>query len=519
MYGCKFPYGRKFPYGCKFPYGLAAGSAAATDTAFAVSGILGGIGLDPAEAASAGTAATVATVAGVLNTAVQTSAAARTSQRQQELDEAAMGFETQLTLLELPIAVKQALLEVGALMREAYSNRFEIEALSTALAQAQADEATLRRELSRLTEDLAADRSSLAKRYFADPIHYIRAERELLKADAAFDVAQRWVFFTCRALEYKWQERFSLADAGIGESWDIGSILKARNALELEEIMQKMALFDGARTPVPNQDTTTISFRDHILTPNPRDVNLTFPNNPPAALADPGVRYDAATSTLVSRQEMFRLTLRRLRDTSPDGRIVIPFDTSKLQLLPGFFNGPDYGGLPIVSGDYLDKIKQIAIAVVGQGAGYSALPNTSFKAGGSLTYGGLTYFRSRIPPCPNRLNSTTFVTATDFPGEFIVSPMRYWQSPNFDGQFELFPEQVVSLNMAMISTSPGDSTVRTELLGANNGWIRNDLAERSVAASRWNLTINANQVNVDTIDDIYILITHSKKTRAQVVCP
>ncbi len=66
---------------------------------------------------------------------------------------------------------------------------------------------------------------------------------------------------------------------------------QAGNATELVTIVQKMAQFNSDRdlspgTPVP--DRVIISLRDHVLTPNPTDRNLTFA----PTLIDDGLRFE-----------------------------------------------------------------------------------------------------------------------------------------------------------------------------------------------------------------------------------
>ena len=501
--------------------GLAAGAQAVADTAFAVTGADA-----PWDKGAAG-------IAGGINAGVQTAAATRTSMREEELDEAAIGFETTLALAEVPLTVKQSELELGALMREAYANRLEIEDNLTSLAQALADKNALIREVDRLTANIDADRSSLASRYFADPIHYVRAERELLKADAEFRRAQRWVFFTARALEYKWQQRFSYADPSLGAdgAWDIGTILKARNATELKTIVQKMAQFDGDRTASPGtlvEDRAYISLRDHVLTPNPDDINLLFNPLP----ADAGVRFDSDGNRVVTKVERFRTILTELAAATGGGAIEITFDTTKLQNLGGqFFAGPDYS-TPTrpTSGLYRDKIEWLAVNIIAEDA--PELPSIGVPRSGSMRYGGNTFFRTRVPPCWTRAqgnvisDGSAFDATKDFPGEFIVAPVRFYQDTNFTGIFDVSNEvDMTSVKIAYTGDSAQTNTavlaaIVADLPGAgSSGYRRTDFKERSVAATRWTLRINTGQVDISKLEDIEIIIQHKAYTRPKISCP
>lgn len=505
--------------------GLAAGAQSVTDTVFAATG-----------ATTPFTGALIAGT-GTYNTGIQTAAATRTSMREEEKQKAEIGFNTTLALAEVPLTVKQAEIELGGLMREAYQNRFDIEANFGALAQGVADKAGLIREVAQISADLDADRSELGERYFADPIHYIRAEAALLKADGAFRRAQRWVFLTARALEYKWQQRFSYADPGNEETYDIGRILSARNANELETIVIKMAQFNADREGSPGTqvpDRVIISLRDHILTPNPEDRNRTFP----PALKDDGLRFDPSSGRVVSKEERFRAILSGLQAQSGNGSIKISFDTTQLAGLGGqFFSGPNYI-LDRVNPDvglYRDKIDWIAINIVANDLGVDEEPGdfrTGINRTGTLRYGGTTYFRTRVAPCWTRAAGTVseagkdpYSTKKDFQGEFIVQPFRYYQDTNFTGLFDTKDElQMPSAKIAYSSKSaeiPGviDRIIADTPGAGAAGYRRTDFKELSVAATRWSLTLGAGQITIDDIDDIEFIIQHNSYTRPQITCP
>ncbi|MGY8687595.1 MAG: hypothetical protein ACKVHP_07665, partial [Verrucomicrobiales bacterium] len=140
----------------------------------------------------------------------------------------------------------------------------------------------------------------VASSYFADPIHFLRAEQAILAADAKFRLAQRWVFFTVRALEYKWQEKFAWAEVALGKNWDAGSVLSMRNATELREMFDNMELWNNNRSAGADlPDIAIISLRDHIFAPNPADPNLLFPRNPTGDAVDRGKRRDPVTGDLI----------------------------------------------------------------------------------------------------------------------------------------------------------------------------------------------------------------------------
>lgn len=512
--------------------GLAAASQSVTDGAYAVTGVDGASTLF----SGGGNVAAIG-IATAVNTGVQTAAATRTALREQDIDQAAIAYDTALSLAEVPLTVKQSQLELGALLREGFANRLEIEDNFTALAQAIADKAGLLREVQIIQENLISDRADLRDMFYADPIHYVRAERAILKANSSFRNAQRWVFFTCRALEYKWNERFAMEGVIGGDdttsSFDIGSILKARNATELDFIVQKMAEFNFPRqNETPGiDDTIVISLRDQVLTPNPRDVNRTFKNEITEDgvvydLTDDGLRYDPATQTVVDQQTRFRQILESYKDAS--GNIVIPVDTTLLANYSTLFPGADFSDLSNPDqGTYRNKVQKVAVNLFvdpAKAPGAGPLPDTNGK-NGRITYGGNTFFRTRVPVCPDRTTATTtggdasFNSRTDFGSEFIMQPFRFYQNTEFDGSFRFFSVQnIPSMKFAYTGASAKSTTVLNNIINPNLAFFRPELKERSVAATRWEITLNSGQVNLDHIIDIEFIIQFQAYARAQITC-
>jgi len=501
--------------------GLAAGAQAGAETAFGVAG-----GSDFISKAVAGGA-------GAYNTVIQTTAATRTSMREEEKEKAELGFQTKIALAGQPLTVKQAQLDLGGLMRETYKNFFDIQSNFAALAQAVAEKAGLIREVEQLSADLDADRNELSDQYFADPIHFVRAEGALLRADAEFRRAQLWTFYTARALEYKWQERFSYADAVIGETYDIGSIISARNATELEQIVIKMGQFDGDRnassgTPVDSE--SVISMRDLLLTPNPDDVNRSF--LPVFLENDKGLRFDPQLGRVVTKIERFRNILTALKAQNPvTGQLVIPFDTTQLAGYDGLFKGPNYDNRtdPDV-GFYRDKISWIGINIIATNG--SPPGDTSGNRTATLRYGGTMYFRTRVAPCWTRapgnvagLGGGVSNPKKDFRGEFIITPFRYYQDEDYTGEFKAFNSLIMpGIKTAYSSDSATTSAVRNQLFGdiigvGSTGYRRQDFKELSVAATNWSLEFSDGQFDINNIDDIELIIYHNSYARPQITCP
>jgi hypothetical protein len=351
------------------------------------------------------------------------------------------------------------------------------------------------------------------------------------------------VFFTSRALEYKWQERFRYANAVSGKSFGVGTIFMCRNATELEELVRSMAFFNQDRAASPGtlrNDRVTISLRDHVLTPNPDDVNREFGAFPP----DEGLRYDEESGAVASTVEHFRDILRGLQ-TAPgpgggiNGPLRITFDTSKLEL-GQFFGGPDYTDPDnIQSGLYRDKIDWMAVHFVfepGSDVKGNPVPDIPGNNGidGSMSYAGNTYFRTRVPPCPDRSpgivtsgegtipdsnNQGQVQVRVDFPGEFVIAPFRYYQDTNFSGVFDLYDKQNAPALEYLFSTRSAEVPAVEAKIESQTGFQIRDFKERSVATTRWTLNIGSNQFAIDDLIDIELVIQHQAYTRPQITCP
>ncbi|MGY8689971.1 MAG: hypothetical protein ACKVHP_19835, partial [Verrucomicrobiales bacterium] len=212
---------------------IAAGAAAAAQAG--TDGVLAASGLE--NPLSAGFKLVAITAASAGNAVVQSTSALATVNSEKTLDWLALNRDAVIQAAGAELTLQESILKLGELQREAESIKLEVESLKASIAQATNGRISLVREVERMTSNLKADRKSLGTRYYSDPIHFIRSEAFILEADAAFSNAQRWTYFTCRALEHKWNQKFKYAspgDAALGVSYDIAKVFSARNALELE---------------------------------------------------------------------------------------------------------------------------------------------------------------------------------------------------------------------------------------------------------------------------------------------
>ena len=192
-----------------------------------------------------------------------------------------------------------------------------------------------------------------------------------------------------------------------------------------------------------------------------------------------------------------------------------------------------------ISGNYRDKIVWSAVHLLSSREGVPVAPQISGFTG-SLTYGGLTYFRTRIPVYrETRTNANTqpgenpFDPSADFPGEFIVSPVRFFQDTELNGRYTLLDSISPLMTFAESSSSASalDGATLEIIRNDVDGFRNEDLQERSVAATRFSLQLNgpsgetlenreaALRTYIDTLDDIEVIIEHESYPRPQVQAP
>lgn len=434
-------------------------------------------------------------VLGALNICLQTSGAIQTKESERDLERAAADYEVAQTLQELPAEILQARQELEDRHRELISLALEMEEALATQRHENAQQEVLLREMESLRQQSAESEGGLADRYYADPIHFLRAQNDMILADAAFRRARRWVFFTLRALEFKWNKDFIFSDED-GKDWEFSSIFKLENFDELEKLVAAMEDFNFNNgigfTREPCVDR--ISLRDEMFAPFA------------GAGVDDRLRLDVKTGQIVTATNLFR---RKLRDSlDADGNLVLKLDTFALRKKSGrLFLGPRYGsnGSLTDAGLYLDKLDWIKINVVGR--------HPQELLSGRLSYSGTCYIRTRVPPCAQ--------PATDpfsLKGEYRIFPFSYFRTLDNGVTWQTLKEQAANVGVAYINT-PGTAPLNCEDSSPAFGVQNTFLKERSVAATDWTLTLFAGEFNIDQIDDIEIYVRHLYATRDEPICP
>ncbi len=457
-----------------------------------------------AAAASPNFVAGIATgIAGGINASVQVAAAASTVRREQQIDAAAVAMESELSQAELPLTIQQSKLELGAVIREQYASLLEMEDNNNAIAQTIADRTRLLREVEAIRQSFEENQASIRSRFYADPIHLVRSDNAIIKADAAFANAQRWMFYLLRALEYKWNQNFVGGYAG--RNYDSGSIFKMRNAEELKDLFIALENFNstGGIGFSENVDQLDVISLRKLLAPNPSVLSAANPT-------DSGVRVDQVTGQVVTQTELFRRKLKRLVDGN--GNLVIPMNTTRLSDLdyPSFFVGPLYAtdGTVTRRGRWHDVVRFVKVNIVYPSHGN----NTPVQVSGQIKYSGLSMSRTRI--APNGLPDQRLNTPADsrnIAGELITTPFRSYVQRDLNVPvFEVRTFKDESQNFARTGTNYQSLSTQHQVQVI----AFNAFNEYSVATTGWELTLYDNpNINLDLIEDIEFVVAHRSAAR------
>jgi len=450
-----------------------------------------------AGAAASGTpegevAAVVAGVAGAANAAVQGEAANRISVREEELDHDSSTHDADMQALSAYPAVLQALSGYQSIIQSQASNASDVQDVNNQIAQEVVTQGNLQRELESIRLNHESARAQNASRYYADPIHSFRAQAALLAADQAFRRAQRWVFYTQRALEYKWNKDFTWTQSG-AHSYDKGTIFKLLNAQELDDLVGALEDFNTQNLIAFSREESDdrISLVDDLLLPFPGPGST-----------DTGLRRDPS-GNLVPKEALFRRILLG-QVSSPNVTVDANFRTIRLDTfvllknLGTFFNGPTYGtnGNLLSLGKHLDKIQWVKFNIM------TTNPPGELYQGATFRYSGDCYIRVASPPCHYD---------TSAPGAlFHAFPFQYfYPDPQISGAFLSQTSQDALAKMAFSLNSWALPNGQVDPALQNSNLENSSFKELSIAATGLELRIPLSApIDLNLIRDIEIWVHH-----------
>jgi hypothetical protein len=392
--------------------------------------------------------------------------------------------------------VKTLLLEMNTLLIDSQEAAILLRQEAGRLTSLVGEKADLERRLDEVDAQLAA-------RYFADPVHRLRALNTTELATLSFRNARKWLFFSARALEYKWNTPFNLpaGSSSDGRAWKTTDLFKLRNAHELDRFFIALVDWDtlvgNNRTFVPYEDWFSLREdyfgydRNDDLTGAPLFYDVV---NPATGQIE---NVDAVTA--------FRHSLRRLLDdVDNDGQdeIALRFDTLRQNEFDTVAN--DYLADLFSPENYLDRLETIRVFVRGPHQNLSANDGDN-TIPAELSYLGTSVIRNESPGAilaPNRPDRVS--------GEFTSYPNRFYR---FFASGYRFEEGLTFNTAEALKVLPGRS--RSLLEAPGEPAAIQAFRERSVATSSWLLVLSPNagvnpgaRLVIDEIDDIELFILH-----------
>ena len=237
----------------------------------------------------------------------------------------------------------------------------------------------------------------LAARYFADPSHRLLKNASLLRSEYSFAEAQRWMFLTIRAAEYKWNQTFvHESDDGV---FSMKTLFTARNAHELDRLFNALTDWDKTLSITARSEN---GFKVFSI----REDFLGYENG--GAYFDPEGK---PVNSIVAFQHFMAQPENYLDPEDPENPIP-GFKVLRLRFSTAFV--PGSGGL-FLPNRWLEKVEYLKVRLIG-----GALGGINTTVDGYLNYGGVSLIRnqsrgSEVDDDPSRLVD-----------EYTTYSTRYW---------------------------------------------------------------------------------------------
>ncbi|WP_193214475.1 FG-GAP repeat protein [Luteolibacter marinus] len=370
------------------------------------------------------------------------------------------------------------------------------------------EKADLERRLDEVDQELSA-------RYFADPVHRLRAQNATELATISFRNARKWLFFAARALEYKWNTPLNLPanESSDGRAWTTADLFKLRNAHELDRFFTALDDWDD----LVEQNRTYGNRDDWFSLREDYYGFKQFDDQTAAELFYDVVNPDTGLIENVNAVTAFRYSLRRsMEDCNGDGfdDICVRFDTIRQAGYDTTANG-GAGGYQtnfFHPNLYLDRLDTLRIFVRGPHQFLGAVDGDNTITA-RLAYLGTSVIRNQSPGLPiNPLRPDRVANEfTSYPNRFYRFVPRPIGDPLDSGY--AYTEGLSANTAEALKILPGRSRSLLEPLA--DPVPITSFRERSVATSSWTLVlfpssgINSNtRLVIDEMDDIELYILH-----------
>jgi hypothetical protein len=331
----------------------------------------------------------------------------------------------------------------------------------------------------------------LTRRSFADPTYRIEVLNSALKAEDNFQLAQKWVYLTAKALEYKWPvgpDSIYLTDVLIP------GIISARTSDKIKEYMEDL---EGINTIFDSSHGIDLFYWNYSLRKD--HLGMTFDKETPDSggqVLNPVQQFQQYLAELRNKGENL---IDLSGDDIPD-HLAIPFSTVSFEIEdddPASISLPDSEGNPqLVDGRPIfdprlwdDKIDWIQVNIVGNNT-YTEPDLMPIE----VWYGGTGFVR--------------YLEPVDSGGEemdFRAIPMPHYTltatSRGFGWKAHPYLKQAFS---AKLVSNPREVPAET--------YVNNNFREHPVAATDWKILIPLEGTNFENIRDIEIVIVHRART-------
>ncbi len=341
-----------------------------------------------------------------------------------------------------------------------------------------------------MRRERALDR--LTRRSFADPTYRIEVTNSALKAEDSFRVAQIWVWFMAKALEYKWP----LGKPDLNLTFQ--DILMARTADKLKSLVDNMRTYDMTQQGNPGASYYYWSYslrKDYL--------GMTF-------------EKEGADGNVKSAAEQFQAYLTELKNDAANivnvdssEYLSIPFSTVKFNI-----EDEDTGSESIMdsegtthlasatpifqTGLWDSKIDWVQVSVEGD-----RLYTDPEKMEIFLWYGGSGFVRTRDNfKDPNPDSEDGPDSELDF---LIFSNPAYtfsYVKRGFGWDVLSYIKQKMTAKLGVQNVDIPDFVFKNEAF-----------RERPVAATDWRLLIPINGTTLENIRDIKVNILYTARTR------
>lgn len=341
-------------------------------------------------------------------------------------------------------------------------------------------------EKEELERRKAESNEQLADRYCADPIHRLKKDSSIIRAEYTFQWAQYWMYLAVRALEYKWNKPF--INDFLQKTYTANTLMGLRNANELHDMFLAMEEYDTENTITRKKDDsfTKFSFKRDFLgfhCSSSWDDCCTDP-----VTGEPATALEAFRSYL--KQDALYIPPNPDRNINPlvtKTALRLTFSTVKENSVGVFFSPARWN----------EKIYSMRVKVFG-----AAPVGSPSAVGGYIRYGGTNFLRTANPGDIEPINPSMMVP------EMRAYASKSWYKDGSTGAWRSRDYRSGAINV-QLSSDPDAPTDSYEM---------DMFHEYSVANSEWILYIAVKNgeewlLNLDDITDIEIHIKSRYNSR------